>query len=183
MQEKEKEHNKLGNFTFNGGSDPGTDSKGIHGKKEDSIMDKVSKDGNVKRGNSLDSDTRSDRLQASIDDDDSDDDYDSKRDGNGNDSESGNSDEEKNNPADGNDTRKPVGSRWSKRLAGFGSHPVVEARNLGTKNRLRQRPTRNSALDLIVPDSDDENSSKHATSGISGQYLSPVGNSEEFGGS
>ncbi|KAJ7958689.1 DDT domain-containing protein DDR4 [Quillaja saponaria] len=43
--------------------------------------------------------------------------------------------------------RQPRGERWSKRLAGASSDPVLETRYLGTKNRLRQRPTHNSALD------------------------------------
>ncbi|KAL5558297.1 hypothetical protein UlMin_034508 [Ulmus minor] len=52
---------------------------------------------------------------------------------------------------------KPVGVRMSSRLAKGTNDPFVENRNLGTKNRLRQRPTRNSALDtIVIPDSDDE---------------------------
>lgn len=68
--------------------------------------------------------------------------------------------------------RKPVavGVRWSMRLAGAVNHPVVENRNLRTKNMSRQRPTtRNSVLDpLVVPDTEDENSSKSLDSGESG---------------
>lgn len=49
------------------------------------------------------------------------------------------------------------GARWSKRLAGGTAEPFVENRNLGTKNILRQRPTRNSALEsIVIPDSDDD---------------------------
>lgn len=49
------------------------------------------------------------------------------------------------------------------RLAGDNIQPVVENRNLGTKNRLRQRPLCNSALDSIfIPDSESENSSEDA---------------------
>lgn len=66
---------------------------------------------------------------------------------------------------------KPRGSRWSKRVAGNGNaaHPVPENRNLGAKNRLRQRPQRNTALEsAVVPDTeDDENSSAEDASNSS----------------
>ncbi|KAM7459411.1 hypothetical protein LguiA_036405 [Lonicera macranthoides] len=68
-------------------------------------------------------------------------------------------------------THKPRGSRWSKRVAGNGdvAHPVPENRNLGAKNRLRQRPQRNTALEsAVAPDTeDDENSSAEDTSNSS----------------
>ena len=58
------------------------------------------------------------------------------------------------------------GVRWSLRLAG-GTDQPVENRDLGTKNILRQRPTRNSALDsIVIPDSDDENRTENATSEV-----------------
>ncbi|TKY74659.1 Remodeling and spacing factor 1 [Spatholobus suberectus] len=51
----------------------------------------------------------------------------------------------------------PKGVRCSKRLAGVASHTILESRGLTTKQRLRQRPTRNSAIEsIIVLDSEDE---------------------------
>lgn len=83
-----------------------------------------------------------------------------------------NNEQNQENNKKGGVVRKPValGVRWSTRLAGAIDHPVVEERNLRTKNRLRQRPTRNSALDLlVVPDTEDEISSKSSDSGESGR--------------
>ena len=49
------------------------------------------------------------------------------------------------------------GVRYSKRLAGVPSHTLIESRGLATKQRLRQRPTRNSAIEpVVIPDSEDE---------------------------
>ncbi|PON65614.1 hypothetical protein PanWU01x14_116260 [Parasponia andersonii] len=49
------------------------------------------------------------------------------------------------------------GVRWSQRLVGGTGQPSVGNKNLRAKNILRQRPTRNSALDtIVIPDSDDE---------------------------
>ncbi|XP_027356888.1 DDT domain-containing protein DDR4 [Abrus precatorius] len=51
----------------------------------------------------------------------------------------------------------PKGVRCSKRLAGVASHTILESRGLATKQRLRQRPTRNFAVEsIIISDSDDE---------------------------
>jgi len=51
----------------------------------------------------------------------------------------------------------PKGVRCSKRLAGVPSHTILESRGLTAKQRLRQRPTRNSAMESInVSDSEDE---------------------------
>ncbi|KAL2346824.1 hypothetical protein Fmac_000824 [Flemingia macrophylla] len=51
----------------------------------------------------------------------------------------------------------PKGVRCSKRLAGVASHTILESRGLTAKQRLRQRPTRNSAIEsVIVSDSEDE---------------------------
>ncbi|XP_061346268.1 DDT domain-containing protein DDR4 [Gastrolobium bilobum] len=50
----------------------------------------------------------------------------------------------------------PKGIRCSKRLAGVSRHTVPESIGLTTKQRLRQRPTRNSAIESIVPDSEDD---------------------------
>ncbi|XP_047154324.1 DDT domain-containing protein DDR4 [Vigna umbellata] len=51
----------------------------------------------------------------------------------------------------------PKGVRCSKRLAGVPSHAILESRGLTTKQTLRQRPTRNSALEsIMILDSEDE---------------------------
>ncbi|ESW09094.1 hypothetical protein PHAVU_009G099500 [Phaseolus vulgaris] len=51
----------------------------------------------------------------------------------------------------------PKGVRCSNRLAGVPSHAILESRGLTTKQTLRQRPTRNSALEsIILSDSEDE---------------------------
>lgn len=57
-----------------------------------------------------------------------------------------------------------------------------ETRNLGAKNRLRQRPTRNTALESTVRESDDRSSSENATSGASsgsGEQPAVVSDSED----
>lgn len=126
-------------------------------------MDTGSKDNSGERGDSLDSDIESDVLQEV-----------------GTDDENENEDEgyygKKVDIDDGSDLgfSEPDGNRATRdsqkandlgtqkleetRQAGDTVHPDVKTRGLGTKNRLRQRPTRNSALDsLVILDSDDEN--------------------------
>jgi hypothetical protein len=155
----------------------GTNSEESHGEIGDSGMSADSKD-NIEKGSSSESENESDKLHEA-DDDDDDDDYDSKRD-HDNGSGSNKSDKENENFGDKNIARK-FGSRWSSRLAGVASHPALEAGNLCKKSRrLRQRPTRNSALDSNnVLDSDDETLSKHANREISGHEDSPpVSNSD-----
>lgn len=52
---------------------------------------------------------------------------------------------------------RPEGMRFSKRLAGVPGHIIPESLSLGSKNRLRQRPSVNTAAgSLVVPDSEDE---------------------------
>ncbi|XP_051151111.1 DDT domain-containing protein DDR4 [Andrographis paniculata] len=51
-------------------------------------------------------------------------------------------------------SKKPKGSRFSKRLAGHGV-PVAIPEKIGAKNRSRQRPNVNTAA-LVVPDSEEE---------------------------
>ncbi|KAL0394035.1 UNVERIFIED_CONTAM: DDT domain-containing protein DDR4 [Sesamum latifolium] len=52
------------------------------------------------------------------------------------------------------------GLRFSKRIAGIPGHTAPERMNLGAKNRLRQRPSPNTAVEsVVVPDSEDESSS------------------------
>ncbi|KAL3844142.1 hypothetical protein ACJIZ3_001545 [Penstemon smallii] len=49
--------------------------------------------------------------------------------------------------------------RFSKRLAGIPGHTLPESMNLGAKNKLRQRPSLNTAAEsVVVPDSEDEKS-------------------------
>ena len=175
-ESNDRKHVKQG-IASDGGSNMGINSTESLGEKGDSDMSADSK-GNIEKGNFSDSEESGKLDEAGNDDDDSDDDYDDKMDyDNGN--RSGKSDEE-NETFGGKNIALKFGSRWSSRLAGVASHPVVEAGNFGTKNRLRQRPMRNSALDSInVLDSDDETSSKHTNSEISGhEDLSPVCNSE-----
>ncbi|CAJ2643406.1 DDT domain-containing protein DDR4 [Trifolium pratense] len=51
----------------------------------------------------------------------------------------------------------PKGVRSSKRLAGVPGHTVPESMGLAAKQRVRQRPTRNTAIEYtVVPDSEDE---------------------------
>ena len=104
-----------------------------------------------------------------------DDDYSSRKDGDDNNgSDSGNSADEKENLGDENPEKdKSMQSHWNKRLTGVAIHPAVGTGNLGTKNRSRQRPVINSALDSIVPDSDDDISLDHTNSGISGPETLP----------
>lgn len=71
------------------------------------------------------------------------------------DSETGNSEAHSGN-AIANAVSHPKGVRCSKRLAGVPGHTLLESRGLTTKQRVRQRPTRNSAIESIVPDSEDE---------------------------
>ncbi|XP_075496970.1 DDT domain-containing protein DDR4 isoform X2 [Primulina tabacum] len=52
--------------------------------------------------------------------------------------------------------------RFSKRLAGIPGHTLQESMILGAKNRLRQRPSINTAVDsVVVPDSEEEDSSRN----------------------
>ncbi|XVE71082.1 hypothetical protein DITRI_Ditri10aG0121600 [Diplodiscus trichospermus] len=147
-------------FATNGGSDvQGSASEG-------------SSDG---KGNSMRSDAEDDKLQkAGLDgneeeEEEDDDDYSGKKDGDdNNDSDSGSFADEKDNSGNENHVNDlPRGSRWSKRLAGVAIHPAVGTGNLATKNRLRQRPVINTALDSSVPDSEDDISSSHTNSGTS----------------
>ncbi|XWS26296.1 hypothetical protein CRYUN_Cryun26dG0019800 [Craigia yunnanensis] len=153
--EEQSQGQKLARQTFasNGGSD-------VEG-----LVSKSSSDG---KGNSMGSGTEDDKLrEAGGDGSEDDDDYTSRKDGDDNNgSDSGNSADEKENLGDENPEKdKSMGSRWSKRLTGVAIHPVVGTANLGTKNRLSQRPVINSALDSIVPDSEDDISLDHANSG------------------
>ncbi|XP_016474786.1 DDT domain-containing protein DDR4 [Nicotiana tabacum] len=53
---------------------------------------------------------------------------------------------------------RPSSCRYSKRLAGVDGFAVPETTHMGAKNRLRQRPTVNTAAEsVVVPDSEDEN--------------------------
>ncbi|XP_050365111.1 DDT domain-containing protein DDR4 isoform X2 [Argentina anserina] len=84
----------------------------------------------------------------------------------GNSSDKRSSKQEKNNAQAENFSQKWAGGvRWSSRLAGGTSCQVVENRNSDVKNRSRQRPVCNSALDsVVIQDSEDENSEGHENS-------------------
>ncbi|XVF48509.1 hypothetical protein PTKIN_Ptkin03bG0196300 [Pterospermum kingtungense] len=149
-------------FASNGGSDlEGSVSKG-------------SSDGKC---NSMHSDSEDDKLHEfaadSIKDDD--DDYSGRKDGDDNNhSDSVNSADAK--EILGNEKHEKdvsLQSHSSKRLAGIAIHPDAGTGNLGTKNRLRQRPVIKSALDSVVPDSEDDISLDNTESGTSGPENSP----------
>ncbi|KAK5830162.1 DDT domain-containing protein DDR4 [Gossypium arboreum] len=142
-------------FALDGGSD---------------VEGSVSKGSSDGKANSSGSDTEDDKLHEAGDDgngkdDDDDDDYSSGTDGDdSNGSDSCNSADENENLND-EDHKKDVlmGLCRSKRLAGGAIHPGIRTGNLGTKNRLRQRPMVNSALEIIVSDSEDDVPSDHTT--------------------
>ncbi|XP_062022737.1 DDT domain-containing protein DDR4 [Rosa rugosa] len=134
------------------------------------------------------SNTESDMLEDAADDED-DNNWDGTKDEDNDEEEDGdlsdkrNSKQEKNNAQTDKISQKwpAFGVRWSTRLAGGTSHQVVENRNLGAKNRSRQRPVCNSALDsLVIQDSEDENSEGHENSETSEhENPSPVTDPEE----
>ncbi|XP_044463470.1 DDT domain-containing protein DDR4-like [Mangifera indica] len=159
-----------------------TNKEQRHGKSalNDSTVETKMED-SYDNGDSAGIDTESDRLQEAGDGDDV---YDNKKDSdNGNGSDSSNSDDQRNlgkTIYGATSVQKPVGSCWSERLARDSNHPAMETRNLSTKSRLRQRPTRNSALDSIALDSDDDESSEETNSKLSEhENLSMVADSEE----
>ncbi|KAJ6697938.1 DDT DOMAIN-CONTAINING PROTEIN DDR4 [Salix purpurea] len=170
-------HVKQGKIASSGASNMVTNSKESLGEIGDSGMSADSKD-NIEKGYFSESENESDKPHEVDDDDD-----DSKRD-HDNGSGPDKSDKEIENFGDKKNARK-FGSRWSSRLAGVANHPAPEAGNLCAKNRLRQRPTPNSALDSnSVLDSDNETSSKHTNREISGHEDSPpISNSEGVGDS
>ncbi|WRX35420.1 hypothetical protein QQP08_027907 [Theobroma cacao] len=156
--EEQRQVQKLAkqSFTSNGGSD---------------VEGSVSEGSSDGKGNSMGSDTEDDKLQEAGGDGNKDDgDYSSSKDGDDDTgSDSGNSADGKENLGYENHEKDvSMASRWSKRLSGVAIHPAVGTGNLGTKNRLRQRPVINSALDIIVPDSEDDISLEHTNSGILG---------------
>ena len=99
------------------------------------------------------SDTESDEIHGGNDD--NDDDYNSEKDKGATLSEK--------QMQTGRFAHKRFGSRWSTRLTGSSTHSVSETKSPSAKNRSRQRPTRNSALETaVVPDSEDGLSSDNA---------------------
>ncbi|GMI92529.1 hypothetical protein HRI_002922200 [Hibiscus trionum] len=126
----------------------------------------VSKDSSDGKAHYVGSDTEDDKVQEADDDGnekEDDDDY-SRTDGddnNGSDSDSNSAEENENLNDENHKKHMSMGSRRSNRLAGVDIHPAVRTGNLGTKNRSRQRPVVNSALEIIVPDSEDDTSSDH----------------------
>ncbi|CAK9180611.1 unnamed protein product [Ilex paraguariensis] len=122
--------------------------------------------------------TESSRLQGGDSDDDGNCNvYDGKKASDGKDDGSGSSNFNKKNDSFGiwneakvhyqkqNDSFANVrASRWK---AGIAGHNVAKSGRLGAKNRSRQRPTRNTAIETaVVPDSEDENLSKSTSNRI-----------------
>ncbi|XP_011081843.1 DDT domain-containing protein DDR4 [Sesamum indicum] len=112
-------------------------------------------------GESAVSDAERDSQQGSDDADDSSQvEYDGEREDDGN--QNGNRDHQKVHSHEQNMLflHRSKGLRFSKRLAGIPGHTAPESMNLGAKNRLRQRPSVNTAVEsVVVPDSEDESSS------------------------
>ncbi|KAL0312012.1 UNVERIFIED_CONTAM: DDT domain-containing protein DDR4 [Sesamum radiatum] len=111
---------------------------------------------------SYNSDTTSRDGESAVSDadDSSQEEYDGEREDDGN--QNGNRDQEKVHSHEQNMLflHRSKGLRFSKRIAGIPSHTVPESMNLGSKNRLRQRPSANTAVEsVVVPDSEDESSS------------------------
>ncbi|XP_050215007.1 DDT domain-containing protein DDR4 [Mercurialis annua] len=163
-KQSKEEHIKQGKETHteNGDSDVGTESKDENIKKTDSTINEAKSDGIHK-----DSDDDDDYDGKSVDD---------------SDEELCNSGDVKAKTVDRDCFKKPFGSRWSMRLAGAMNHPVAENGNLATRNTLRHRPTRNSALDAVVLDSEDENLSQNTSTSQSighEELSSIVADSEE----
>ncbi|XP_057957380.1 DDT domain-containing protein DDR4 [Malania oleifera] len=140
-------------------------------------------DSSVGKESSREGYSDNDKLEGGSNDDDSDDDYDDKWDSNNagqsdaSNSDASNSDKEYENSSNRRNASlhsskqaahlatRPKGMRWSRRLAaGIPSHPVMQNGNVGAKNRLRQRPIRNTALESIVLDSEDGDSSENISS-------------------
>ncbi|KAL2454802.1 DDT domain-containing protein DDR4 [Abeliophyllum distichum] len=64
--------------------------------------------------------------------------------------------------------QRPKGFRSSKRLAGVPVPAIAEGLNLRAKNRSRQRPLLNTAIESpIVPDSEDEELSRETSKRVS----------------
>ncbi|XP_041022803.1 DDT domain-containing protein DDR4 isoform X2 [Juglans microcarpa x Juglans regia] len=123
-----------------------------------------SKENSGERGDSMDSDIESDVLQeVGIDDENEDEDYYGQKVDIDDDGccDLGYSEPDRNRAT--LDSQKANNDFCTQkleetRLTGATAHADVNTRGLGTKNRFRQRPTRNSALDsIVIPDSDDEN--------------------------
>lgn len=138
----------------------------------------------TKKHSSFENDTDKDKFRgSSVIDSDDDDDDEYEYDNNFTDTVSTDSDKEnvnlgnKNNATQNTYRRnesfvnKPKGLRWSKRLAGISSHPVLDNIDLGAKNRSRQRPTRNTALETLHSDSEDGNLMETASNEKSGGEL------------
>ncbi|XP_022732588.1 DDT domain-containing protein DDR4 isoform X2 [Durio zibethinus] len=156
--EDQRHGQKLARQTF--ASNEGSDVEGS-----------VSKGSSYGKDNSTGSDTEDDKLQeAGSDGNEDDDDYSNRKDADDyNGSNSGNSADEEEILVDENPEKEmSMGSRRSKRLAGYAIRPAMGTGNMGTKNRLRQRPVINSALDTVVPDSEDDILLDHTNSGGSG---------------
>ncbi|KAB2614506.1 remodeling and spacing factor 1 [Pyrus ussuriensis x Pyrus communis] len=172
-EEKMQENKRRRNGASEENSEDGSD-------KKDDYMNGDNNDSG-KKDETAGSDTASDMLEEfSTDDDDKNwgDRSGMKDEDDSDQSDSGNSEMDKTCAQTDGIAQKPVGVRWSSRLAGDSSHLVMDNRNF-TKNRSRQRPICNSALDsVVIPDSDDENS-EHKYSERAVHEESPVTVPEE----
>ena len=77
---------------------------------------------------------------------------------------------------------KSSGFGWGMRVSETSRHPVAATRSPGMKNRLRQRPTRNTAMEsIVVPDSEDGVSSEKTNSNDipEGETSSPTADDPE----
>ncbi|GFZ08432.1 hypothetical protein Acr_20g0002400 [Actinidia rufa] len=137
QDEKHSDHEKTDKNASSGCSDRETELRNSSVDTHDSVV----------------SDTESDEIHGGNDD--NDDDYNSEKDNGATLSEK--------QMQTGRFAHKRFGSRWSTRLAGSSNHSVSETKSPSAKNRSRQRPTRNSALETaVVPDSEDGLSSDNA---------------------
>ncbi|KAK6119530.1 hypothetical protein DH2020_046731 [Rehmannia glutinosa] len=132
-----------------------------HAKRiETTSNDSNNSDSTSMDGKSTESDAeRNSHQQRDNSDDSSHDEYDGENEDD--DNNNGNSDQEKVHSKEQNMRfgHRSRGLRFSERLAGIPGHTVSESLSLGLKNRLRQRPSVNTALEsVVVPDSEDESS-------------------------
>ncbi|KAF1893515.1 hypothetical protein Lal_00001999 [Lupinus albus] len=142
---------------------PGSDQDRNKGSEVKSDGEDVSSDSDSKGGMLQISDTDSDDSGYAIENPDEIENHDdsSEEDNDADDSEQGNPETHSSHAV----SYHPKGSRCSMRLAGVSSHSILESRGLTSKQRLRQRPTHNSAIDsVVVSDSDDEAGQEGKTS-------------------
>ncbi|KAL6524118.1 hypothetical protein OROMI_031213 [Orobanche minor] len=127
----------------------------------------TSNESKISNSTSMDDESTESDIERSIhqeihdSDDSSHDEYDDEK-------EDDNDDDDVDDNNNGNHDRKNMqivvksrGLRASQRLAGVPGHMISEGINLGAKNRLRQRPSINTAFySAVAPDSEDDSSSR-----------------------